>query len=270
MSNKSVTINFTDPTSQENDDDDDGNVAAEPVSFELDSERHIEIYGEAKTTFSIADTVYLRLLHQLGNKKLVFFSTNQKKVLLKIAGRNVHFGIVETLSYTNSNSESITYSPADTISSADIEWLAPVDGDLISVRRSNKEFKIISSPAVNNTVSGSLQVSYTTLGDRLEVTSTLAGSVIVGVTMNGVDYSQTITFTDIDGEDPTTLKTYTINVNSLCAEGVIGGVYVTKDGVPLGYTNGYGQITFTAYPGSYTFMASRTGYTSVTETVTLT
>jgi len=260
MSNKSVTINFTDRPDDDTSVDEEGNVVTESVFFGLDENRHIAIYGEAKTTFDVADIVYLKALHPGSLVKSDIFSTDNPQVSVEIADKRVHFNIVENLSYVNSLSEDVNYVP---IAKADTEWLPVADGATVSQKY--KTFYVFFP------LSGSLQVSYTTLGTRLRVTSTTPGDVIVGVVLNGAVYSQTITFTSSAAEeDPTVLKTYTINVTSLCAEGVIGGVYVTKDGIPLGYTDGYGQITFTAYPGSYTFVASKTGYTSVTETVTLT
>ena len=318
MSNKTLLIEFTVPPDTEEGeeyavgvdsgsdptgtDHGEGEKVDEPIALEFDSDRHIERYGTARTSFDITETAYLRFLYQ-GSGSYEFFGTVgiANTISFRTASTNHPFRKVESLSYVNSWVESLQYRPfqqSPNIAGGDYynvytEWLLPVPNlSYPTVTVVGKRCYVYTTTGYaplpfkiyrdeNNTpyylVTGMLQASYYTKGDRIEVTSNIAGNVIVGILFRGEHYTITVPFTDAtvdeDGDpidDSPTLNTYVINVTSLCAEGVIGGVAVSKNGTPLGNTDGYGQLTFQSYPGTYTFEAVRTGYTTVSKSVTLT
>ena len=300
MSNEILLINFSDPPS------DSGSDAESAISLELDRDRHIDLYGEARTSFVVGETAYLRFLFQFNpvtGQEDKYTLTHTKNGLngisVKITGTKVPFKIIETLSYVNSNVENIkhiinyTRNPSNVVGAPSWtptwEFVAPANQTAFfkAVGLQLYVYKVSSYGEGNLlNLTADITATYWTNGNRLEVTSDVAGDVKVVLTLNEVDYTITIPFAYESDEDPVwneddeiwedpsddtpVSTTYTINVTSLCAEGVIGGVAVSKDGTPLGNTDGYGQLTFDSLPGTYTFKAVKTGYTTVSKSVTLT
>ena len=270
MSNKSLIINFIDPPARDAPDKD--GVVADPVSFELDAERHLEIYGEERSSFDITETAYIRFLFQGASSYSIFKPDGDIVTCVKESTR-IFFKIEDLVQFLNSDSGSITYTPAklinynpnisgDLCGDNEMAWMAPTVPP------------IYLSPPVNKIIStfkrmtGTLRVKYSTRGDRLAVTSNEAGTFTVGALLNGTNYSLSITFT-AEEEPEDELETYIINVTSLCAEGVISGVEVKQNGLSLGESDGCGQITFESYPGTYSFCATKEGYEDIVESVTL-
>ena len=256
-----ATVSFSSPESADVQNPDGSPSGAGGFSVSLDSEKN-----DGKSTFAPDESAYL-IVAPTGD-----YTYEVSAGSLTGIGRYIPIPVIDTLIFSNSKTAELSSLPAYAATS--IQWLGKsggtplIDGQTVTVP---------------NEIVGVLEIGYDTYVSsyRLDITSRdmdgeeVLPVVVVFTDSEGTTAGLTVTFAlDEDeptGPDPDTiLVTYTINVTSLCAEGVIEGVCVTQDGDAIGCTDEYGQVTFESYPGSYAFMASRTGYVDVEETVTLT
>lgn len=233
MASNTITLNFVKTL------DEVGIV----LSLSLDT-----VANKDKTTFVIGDKVYLKFLSSVDEPYTIEVNMGTAKT----EATNIHYPIEDDeITFANTNSGSLGYVP---IGEVDYEWIGKSAGTPVF----NGREILLDEDSV-----AVLNCSYKTKGNRLSVTNSEVGTVLVVVIQGENQASLSITFEDDeDDEEEKEPVAYELDVKNYCSDASLSGVTVYLDEIDIGQTNINGIIALGALiPGSaHTLKMMKAGY----------
>jgi len=225
MAEKHITVNFSDASSSGD------------LSLQLDEERNND-----KTTFAVGEIAYLKFLFSNSDAYTIKTSSGSASVV----GTNIHYPITdEEIQFANVKQGTLDYVPAGGVTPT---WIGNNGGTPLFNE------KIITVP---NEIIGILNCDYTTKGDRLALTATESGTILVVVIQGSNQASLAVTF----GAAADAVE-YELEVKDFCSDASLSGVAVSMDGRYKGLTDANGVVNLGLLtPGStHALKMTRSGY----------
>lgn len=204
-------------------------VSSGQASLELDDEKHIQLYNEARSTFSVGQSAYLKLLGLTGR----VYSLNSTAGTVVKNAVGVIYQHSETIQFQLARTASLQHLPHGEIT---WEWIGRSGGTPLFTEDQIR---------LPQEVVGLLSCSYKVRGDRLQLTvQDIQGrsemEVLVVVISNGqAAASMTVTYEQGVINAPVPIE---ISVADFCSDEVLSGVQVWLDGRYLGLTNLEGKL----------------------------
>lgn len=214
------------------------------LSLSLDS-----VANKGKYAFVVGDKIYLKFLSSDSGSYAIKVNTGTAKT----EATNIHYPIKnEEIQFANTDTGTLSYFPCGGVS---YKWIGESGGTPVF---DGKDI-ILAKPVV-----GILVCDYETKGDRLSISSSIEGTVLVAVIQKSDQASLSVSFekkSEEEEEKPEPVA-YELEVKDYCADGVLPGVTIYLDGIDIGQTDANGVIAVGALiPGStHSLKMAKGGY----------